>query len=67
MPTLPTAPVPRPTQLQSTPPITASDQGLRVDLSALQKELKEDKELNAKQHVDLLALLQALQPKPPAP
>ena len=28
---------------------------------------KEEKELNAKRHVDLLALLQALQPKPPAP
>ena len=62
-----TAPVPRPSQPPSTPPTTASDQGLTDDLSALQRELKEEKELNAKRHADLLALLQALQPKPPAP
>jgi len=67
VPTPATAPVPRPSQPQSTPPTTASDPGLRDDLSVLQKELKEEKELNAKWHVDLLALLQALQPKPPAP
>jgi len=29
--------------------------------------LKRKKELNVKRHADLLALLQALQPKPPAP
>ena len=44
---------------------TVSDQGLRADLFALQCELKEEKELNAKCHADLLALLAALQPKPP--
>ena len=56
------APVPQPS-----PPITATDQGLRDDLSALQWELQEEKELNAKRHADLLALLQALQPKPSDP
>jgi len=61
-----TALVPRPSQPQSTPPTTGSDQGLRDDLSALQRELKEEKEMNAKRHADLLALLQALQPTPPA-
>ena len=60
-------PVLRPSLPQSATPTTASDQGLRADLSALQQELKEEKELNAKRHADLLALLQALQPKPPAP
>ena len=45
-------------------PSGAFDHGLRDDLSALQRELKEEKELNAKCHADLLALLQALQPKP---
>ena len=59
-----TAPVPRPSQPQSATPTTTSDQGLRDDLSASQRELKEEKELNAKRLADLLALLQALQPKP---
>ena len=49
------------------PPITMPDQGLRDDLSVLQREFQEEKELNAKRHADLLALLQALIPKPPAP
>jgi len=62
-----TAPIPRSSQPQSTPPTTASDQGLRDDLLALQRKLTEEKELKAKRHADLLALLQALQPKPPAP
>jgi len=53
-----TAPVP-----QSSSPTTASDQGFRADLSALQREFQEEKELNAKRHADLLGLLQALQPK----
>jgi len=66
-PTLPPAPVPRPSPQLSTPPATASDQGLRADLSALQRELQKEKELSAKRHADLLALLQGLQPKPPAP
>jgi len=61
------ATVPSPSQPQSAAPTSASDQGLRADLSALQRELKEEKELNAKRHADLLALLQTLQPKPPAP
>jgi len=60
-------PVSRPSPSQPAAPSTASDQGLRADLSALQHELKEEKELNAKRHVDLLALLTALQPKPRAP
>ena len=52
---------------QSSPPTTTADQGLRTDLSALQREFQEEKELNAKRHADLLALLQALQPKPSNP
>ena len=47
-------------------PSAASDQDLRDDLSALQRELNEEKELNAKRHAALLALFQALQSKPPA-
>ena len=57
-----TAPVP-----QSSTPITTEDQGLKADLSALQREFRAEKELNAKRHADLLALLQALQPKPSNP
>ena len=65
----PSAPVPAVSAPISQPssPITASDQGLRDDLSALQREFQEEKELNAQRHADLLALLQALQPKPSAP
>ena len=64
----PYVPVPSPSQPQPAAPTTASNQqGLRDDLSTLQRELKEEKELNAKRHADLLALLTALQPKPPAP
>ena len=57
-----TAPVP-----QSSIPITAEDQGLTADLSALQREFQAEKELNAKRHADLLVLLQVLQPKPSNP
>jgi len=57
-----TAPVP-----PSSTPITAEDQGLRTDLSALQREFQAEKEMNAQRHADLLALLQALQPKPSNP
>jgi len=57
-----TAPVP-----QTSIPITAEDQGLRADLSALQREFQAAKELNAKRHADLLVLLQVLQPKPSNP
>ena len=63
----PSVPVSRTPPSQPAAPTTASDQGLRADFSALQRELKEEKELNAKRHADLLALLTALQPKPPAP
>ena len=64
----PPVPVPSPSQPEPAAPTTASDQqGLRDDLSALQRELKEEKELNAKRYADLLALLTALQPMPPAP
>ena len=45
----------------------SSPQRLQADLTALQREFKEEKELNAKRHADLLALLTALQPKPPTP
>jgi hypothetical protein len=40
------------------------DQGVRTELTALQRAFLEEKELNAKRHADLLALLTALQPKP---
>ena len=60
-------PASRASPSQPTAPPTASNQGLRADLSALQRELKEEKALNAKRHADLLALLTALQPQPPAP
>jgi len=39
-----------------------SPQRLQADLTVLQREFKEEKELNAKRHADLLALLTALQP-----
>jgi len=64
---VPTPSVPVPSASSSQPPAPASDQELRADLLTLQRELKEEKELNAKRHADLLALLQALQPKPSAP
>jgi len=63
----PSVPVPSASQPQPAALTTASDQGLWADLSTLQRELKEEKELNAKRHADLLALLTALQPKPPGP
>jgi len=63
----PSVPVSRASPSQPAVPSTASDQDLRADLSALQRELREEKELNAKRHADLLDLLTALQPKPPAP
>ena len=64
----PSVPVPRPTQYQPAAQMPASDQQqLQVDLCALQRAFQEEKEQNAKRHADLLALLTALQPKPPAP
>jgi len=64
----PSVPVSRSTPSQPAASTTVSSlQWLQADLSALQREFKEEKELNAKRHADLLALLTALQPKPPAP
>jgi len=60
----PSEPVPG---ASSSQPVAQSDQELRADFLTLQRELKDEKELNAKRHADLLALLQALQPKPSAP
>ena len=45
----------------------SDQQQLQADLSALQRALQEVKEQNAKRYADLLALLTALQPKPPTP
>ena len=63
----PSVPVSSASPSQPGDPSPASDQELRDDLSTLQRELKEEKELNAKRHADLLALLQALQQKPSNP
>lgn len=62
----PSVPDSRASPSQPVVPSTASDQGLRNDLSTLQRAFQEEKELNAKRHADLLALLTALQPKPPS-
>jgi len=60
--------VPRPTHRQPAASTTVSSpQRLQADLIALQREFKEEKELNAKRDAYFLALLTALQPKPPAP
>ena len=59
--------VPRPTQRQPAASTVSSLRRLQADLTALQLDFQEEKELNAKRHVDLLALLTALQPKPLAP
>ena len=64
---VPTPSVPASRASSSQPAAPASDQELRADLLTLQRELKDEKELNAKRHADLLALLQALQPKPSTP
>jgi len=64
----PIPPVPRPTPSQpaaSTSPLM--QQLLQDEITALRGALQEEKELNAKRHEDLLALLTTLQPKPPAP
>jgi len=64
----PPVPVPRPTQCQPAASTTVSSpQRLQDEITALQSSLQEEKELNAKRHADLLALLIVLQPKPPAP
>jgi len=63
----PSVPVSRSTHRQPAASTTVSSpQQLQADLTALQRKFKEEKELNAKRHADLLALLTALQPKPPA-
>ena len=64
----PSMPVPHSTPSQPTASTTVSSpQRLQADLFALQREFKEEKELNVKRHADFLALLTALQPKPPTP
>ena len=61
-------PVPRlsPSQLAASAPPSAQ-QLLQDEITALKGALQEEKELNAKRHEDLLALLIALQAKPPTP
>jgi len=64
----PSVPVPHPTLSQTAASTSAStQQPLQDEITALKGALQEEKELNAKHHADLLALLTALQPKPPAP
>jgi len=64
----PSVPVPRLTTSQPAPSTSASTQQLLQDeITVLKGALQEEKELNAKRHADLLTLLTALQPKPPAP
>jgi len=64
----PPVPVPCPTQRQPAASTNVSSpQRLQDEITVLQSALQEEKELNAKRHADLLALLAALQPKPPAP
>jgi len=61
-------PVPRPITSQpaaSTPP--SKQQLLQDEITTLKGAFQEEKELNAKRHADLLALLTSLQSKPPAP
>ena len=63
----PPVPVPCPTQRQPAASTTVSSpQWLQDEITVLQRALQEEKELNAKRHADLLALLTALQLKPPA-
>ena len=57
----PSVPGPRPTQRQPAASSTVSSpQRLQADLTALQREFKEEKELNVKRYAGLLALLTAL-------
>ena len=64
----PSVPVPRSTTSQPAASVSALTQQLLWDeITALKGALQEEKELNAKRHADLLALLTALQPKPPTP
>ena len=64
----PIPPVPRLSPSQPTASAPPSAQQLLQDkITALKGALQEEKELNAKCHEDLLALLTALQATPPAP
>jgi len=64
----PSVPVPRPTPSQPAASMSPSEQQLLQDeITALKGAFQEKKELNAKQHADLLALLTSLQSNPPAP
>jgi len=64
----PILPAPRLTPSQPTALASPLTQQLLQDkITALKGALQEEKELNAKRHEDLLALLTILQPKPPAP
>ena len=57
----PPVPVPRPTQRQPAALTTVSSpQQLQDEITVLQSALQVEKELNAKRHADLLALLTAL-------
>ena len=65
-----TLPVPRPSPSQPAVSATPQEQQhLQDEITALKGAFQEEKELNAKRHEDLLALLIALQAKlsPPAP
>jgi len=64
----PSVPIPHPTHSQPVASSSPSTQQLLQDeITALKGALQEEKELNAKRHVNLLALLTTLQPKPPTP
>jgi len=64
----PSVRVPRPTASQLAASTSPSEQQLLQDeITTLKGAFQEEKELNAKRHADLLALLTSLQPKPPAP
>ena len=61
-------PVPHPTPSQPVASAPSSEQQLLQDeITARKGAFQEEKELNAKQHADLVTLLTALRPKPPAP
>jgi len=64
----PIQPIPHPTPRQPAASTSLSAQQLLQDeITTLKGALQEEKELNTKRHEDLLALLTALQTKPPAP
>jgi len=64
----PSVPVPCPTPSQPAAPTCLSSQQLLQDeITALKGAFQEEKELNAKRHANLLALLTILQHQPPTP